>query len=105
MDGFGELEFVGPRESHDVVHKGWQVPFLEATPLIGGRIYLCLDRRFSLELTVNDAERVVPFIADCIAVALGYTAHPERDAIEPKRRHPIAQVRAIGWQESSEAAV
>lgn len=25
---------------------------------------------------VKDAERVVPFLADAIAIALGYTAHP-----------------------------
>jgi hypothetical protein len=59
MDDFGELEFVGPRESHDVIYHGWQVPFLEATPLPGGRVFLCLDRRFGLELALQDAERVV----------------------------------------------
>lgn len=74
-----EVEFVGPFSSHVVVVRGRRVPYLEATPLNGGMVALHLDHRFSIDLSVADAERIVPFIADCIAVAMGYTGHPGVD--------------------------
>ncbi len=33
---------------------------------------LVIDRRLGTELSVDEAERVVPFVANAIAVALGY---------------------------------
>jgi hypothetical protein len=27
-----------PRESHDIIHQRWPAPFLDATPLTGGRL-------------------------------------------------------------------
>lgn len=71
-----EVEYVGPFVSHVVVVRGRRVPHLEATPLNGGMVALHLDHRFSVDLSVADAERIVPFIADCIAVARGYASHP-----------------------------
>ncbi len=70
------VEFVGPFEHHDVVVDGRVVPYLQATPFKGGMIQLTLDHRFSRDLSIADAEHLVPFIADCIAVAMGYTCHP-----------------------------
>jgi hypothetical protein len=90
-----ELEFIGPFKHHDVVVNGWQVPFLRATPLNGGRVHLNLDCRFGVDLTVEEAERIVPFLADCIAVALGYTSHPEGDQVGGKLRYPFARVHSI----------
>ncbi len=94
--GFSPVEFVGPFEHHDVVVNGWRVPFVEATPMDGGRVLLLLDHRFGLELTIEEAERVVPFLADCIAVACGYTAHPGRDGLdEPRPSHPMVRVHSV----------
>lgn len=90
------VEFVGPFQHHDVVVNGWQVPFLAATPEPGGRIHLSLDHRFGIDVTVEEAERIVPFLADCMAVALGYTGHPDAEGREPKRRHPIVRMAALG---------
>jgi hypothetical protein len=73
------LSFPGPFEHHEVVVAGRSVPFLQADPVDGGQIDLTLDRRFGLMLTVEEAERFVPFLAHAIAVALGYTAHPVVD--------------------------
>jgi hypothetical protein len=90
------VDFIGPFEHHDVVVNGCAVPFLTATPWNGGRIHLTLDGRFGLDLTVAEAEQVVPFIADAIAVALGYTAHP--DAVEcpdPRPRNPFARMTCL----------
>lgn len=102
FDGTEELaqstsvEFVGPFEHHDVVVNGWRVPLLTAAPMNGGKVALSLDRRTSVDMTVEEAERLMPFIADCIAVALGYTAHPGCDGLdEPRRSHPMARVYAV----------
>jgi hypothetical protein len=40
---------------------------------------LNLDRRFGLELDLAEAERIVPFIAQAIAVASGFSSHPSGD--------------------------
>lgn len=73
------VAFPGPFSQHDVVVSGWSVPFLHAQEHDGGMLTVVLDNRFGLELSVADAERVVPFLANAIAVALGYPAHPSAD--------------------------
>ena len=90
------LNFVGPFEHHDVVLNGRRVPYLSATPLNGGRIYLSLDERFAVEISLQEADYVVPFIAHCIAVASGYTGHPDEAEDEPRPRQPMPRVHAIG---------
>lgn len=95
------VDFPGPFSQHDVLVKGRCVPFLHMQPLGESEITLTLDHRFGLELSVLDAERVVPFIADCIAVALGYTCHPDAKE-EPLRSDPFSRrVTIIGFGDSS----
>lgn len=90
------VDFIGPFEHHEVVVDGCTVPFLTATPMNGGRVHLALDGRFGLDLAVADAEEIVPFIANAIAVALGYTAHPHaNECPEPKPRHPFTRLTAM----------
>jgi hypothetical protein len=48
-----------------------------------------------LDLTVAEAERVVPFLADAIAIALGYTCHPRADWDVPHQRNPFVGMREI----------
>lgn len=95
LDPGFRVSFPGPFEHHDVVVNGHQVPFLRATPLDGGQVHLNLDRRLGLTLTAEEAERVVPFLADAIAVASGYTAHPEPEADGPVQRHPFPRVQGL----------
>jgi hypothetical protein len=87
------VSFPGPFSQHDVVVSGWKVPFLQAAVHDGGKLTVVLDDRFGLELTVAEAERVMPFVADAIAVALGYNAHPSADDETPLDRsaHPKPQ--------------
>jgi hypothetical protein len=87
-----QVSFVGPFEHHDVVVHGHQVPHLRATPLDGGQVHLNLDRRFGLTLTSEEAERILPFLADAIAVASGYTSHPRAGRDAPRARHPFPAV-------------
>lgn len=83
------VKFPGPFQHHDVVVDGWRVPFLQAHMTAEDRVSLVLDRRLGAELSVEEAERFVPFLADAINVALGYGAHPRGDMPLPERTpHP-----------------
>lgn len=82
------VSFPGPFEHHDVVVDGWRVPFLQAHVADEDQLMLVLDRRLAVTLSAAEAERVVPFIADAIAIALGYSAHPEGDEPRPWRPYP-----------------
>ena len=84
------VSFPGPFSQHEVIVDGWKVPFLHAHP--GGEhdenVMLVLDNRIALTLSVEEAERILPFLADSIAVALGYTSHPSEDAEQPLIKQP-----------------
>lgn len=82
------VTFPGPFEHHDVVVDGWRVPFVQAHMTPDDRVALVIDRRLSTELSIDEAERVVPFVADAIAVALGYGAHPNADTPRKPPRAP-----------------
>lgn len=83
------VNFPGPFEHHDVVVDGWRVPFLQAHLAGEDRVLVVLDRRLSVELSSDEAERVLPFVADAVAVALGYGAHPRGEARElPRAPYP-----------------
>jgi hypothetical protein len=79
-----QVSFPGPFEHHDVVVEGWRVPFLQAHLRGEDRVQLVLDRRLGVELSTDEAERLIPFIADAIAVAMGYGSHPRGDG-DPRR--------------------
>jgi hypothetical protein len=70
------VTFPGPFEHHDVVVNGWRVPFVDAHMQGEDRVMLVLDRRLAADFSSEEAERFVPFLADAIAIALGYPAHP-----------------------------
>lgn len=74
-----DVEYVGPFERWSVVVDGWEVPHLEAMPVPGGKVSLTLDRRFGLDLSVAEAERIVPFVAHAIAIAGGLACHPGQE--------------------------
>jgi hypothetical protein len=80
------VDFPGPFTRHEVVVDEWSVPFLHAHPSgdHDETISLVLDNRLAISLSVAEAERFVPFLADAIAVALGYTCHPRGDE-QPNR--------------------
>lgn len=81
------VEYVGPFERWSVTVNGWEVPLLDALPIPGGMISLTLDRRYGLDLTVEEAERFLPFLAQAIAVASGYACHPSDESHEPTLLH------------------
>jgi hypothetical protein len=89
------VSFPGPFKHHDVVVEGRKVPFVTAKPLDGGRVDLWLDQRYALVLSAEEAERFVPFLANALAVALGYTSHPDAERDGPNPRHPFPRVTAL----------
>jgi len=94
-------EIVGPFSVHRVIVDGREVPFLDAMPANGGIIHLLLDQRYGLDITVADAETFIPWIADAIAVAMGYTCHPRPYMEEPLRSNPFPQLHGIDWVETA----
>ncbi len=89
------VAFPGPFTHHDVVVNGWSVPFLEAHMQGEDRVLLVLDRRLGAEYSVAEAERVIPFVADAVAVALGYGSHPRPDVEPPLDSMPHARPRRV----------
>lgn len=70
------VSFPGPFQHHDVVVNGWRVPLIKAHLAAEDRITLVLDDRLAADFSTDEAERFVPFLADAVAVALGYPSHP-----------------------------
>ena len=89
------VEFVGPFQHHEVVVDGWSVPLLEAHPQPGGKVVVSLDQRYQVEMSLTEADRFLPFVANAIAVALGFACHPNFDT-EPKNSPPLLPRRTVG---------
>jgi len=91
------VTFPGPFQHHDVVVDGWSVPFLKASFREDNEdhIRLILDDRIGLDLSSAEAEKLMPFLADAIAVGLGYGAHPREDSMSLPERTPHAAPRRV----------
>lgn len=89
------VSFPGPFTHHDVVVDGWRVPFLQAHVTAEDQVVLVLDRRLATEMSVAEADRLLPFVADAIAVALGYGAHPNEETPRPLKRVPYPRIERI----------
>jgi len=83
------VTFRGPFGGQAAVVNGWQVPLLEAHMQGEDRVLLVIDGRLGGEFSVEEAERVLPFVADAISVALGYACHPRdgADSLPPMLPH------------------
>lgn len=90
----GGVKIVGPFEYHAVVVNGRRVPYLTATPIPGGRIALSLDNRFGVDIDVADSHWLLPFMAHCLAVGMGYSGFPD-EGMEPPPRVDIPKMTEI----------
>jgi len=88
--GMFRVEYPGPFPRHEVVVDGWAVPLIHAHPCgeSDESIMLVIDNRLAATFSVEEAERFVPFLADAISVALGYTSHPNKDVEPPLVKQP-----------------
>jgi hypothetical protein len=101
------VSFPGPFAYHEVVVDGWSVPFLHAHPGgdNDGEVMLVLDKRMAATFSVKEAERFIPFLADAIAIALGYTSHPSGDETPNRRPQPRPmRMRGLGAVATEDAA-
>ncbi len=90
-----QVSFPGPFQHHEVVVQGWSVPFLKASLRGEDGVRLILDDRLGVELSIDEAERLIPFLADSIAVALGYGAHPREQDSSPWERAPYPRPQRV----------
>ena len=91
------VTFPGPFQHHDVVVDGWSVPFVKASFRSDDEdhVRLILDDRIGLDLKSAEAEKLMPFLADAIAVALGYGAHPSKESSSLPERTPHMAPRKV----------
>jgi len=89
------VSYVGPFDYQDVVVNARRVPHLEAISLPGGGIHLTVDRRWAIDLSVEEAERIIPFVAHCLAVGMGYVGFPDEDMDGPVPAQPMPRVHQI----------
>ncbi len=97
-----EVEYVGPFQEWEVVVDGRRVPYLSAIPLKGGQVRLVLDDRIGLDLDVKTAECVVPWIADVIALAMGYTCHSRLHHKRLRKAAPFPRSLSVEFGKSGE---
>lgn len=72
-------ESVGPFHEYRCLVNGWQVPLLNVRELDGGRVFIVINGWRGYECSVEEADGLIPFLADVIASAMGYRSHPRRD--------------------------
>ncbi len=95
------VTYPGPFSGHDVVVNGWRVPLVKAHVPAEDRVQLVLDDRLAADFSTDEAERFVPFLADAIAIALGYPSHPSGNTEYecsplPRPTRTMSIVRVIG---------
>lgn len=74
-------EFIGPMVPEwKVVSGGYKVPFITArlNPEQEHEVLLVLDGRFGITGTREEVQKWVPFLADAMAVAAGYSCFGEQ---------------------------
>lgn len=71
------VEFIGPiyRSGFDIIVDGHRLPHIDADISESGGVTLVLDRRYAIDLQKEDAEKILPFLANAMAVAAGYSCH------------------------------
>lgn len=106
--GDRDVRSIGPFTSHPVTVNGWTVPHLEAFYQDSGTVSLTLDHRFGMDVPQDLAGQVIEFLADAIAIALGWSCHPTSPEWTPDNdvpgrvRLPWHQMRGISSIEAEE---
>lgn len=100
--GDRDVRSVGPFDHFPTMVNGWVVPWLQAQYGSDGMVALTLDRRLGIDVPQDLAGQVIGFVADAIAIALGWSCHPTSpdwtpdNDVPPMRRLPWFQMHGIG---------
>ena len=100
--GDRDVRSVGPFHRYPTMVNGWVVPWLEATYRDDGMVGLVLDHRLAIDVPDDLAGQVIGFVADAIAIALGWSCHPTSPDWTPDndvpgmKRLPWFQMHGIG---------
>src|SRR5690349_7700986 len=72
------VKAIGPFvEEHRLTVLDYRVPYISAIPQSDGSWSLCLDERFVIDCSDDEMRKWIPFVADAMAVAAGYSCHGE----------------------------
>jgi hypothetical protein len=68
------VQLVGPFiEEWRVTADGFRVPNMTARPNEDGTVTLCLDERFAIDATPEEAGKWICFVANAMAIGAGYS--------------------------------
>lgn len=92
-------ESIGPFHRYPLVVNGWTVPNVEAKLRNGGeKVTFTLDHRIEIDVPHEVAGSLAPWIADVVAVSMGYGCHP-RETFSPGEPMPESVGRrALPWR-------
>jgi hypothetical protein len=88
--------FNGPYDDppYRLTSGGYDVPLL-AAGIDGERVNLFLDRRFGIETTKEECARWIPFLANAMAIAAGYSCHGENSQSINPYKCRVMQIGAV----------
>lgn len=93
--GDRDVRSIGPFDHFDVVVGGWTVEGLAAQYRADGSVTLCLDRRLAIDVPADLAGMVIEFVADAIAIAKGWSCHPQSPDWTPD--NDVPPLRLLPW--------
>lgn len=72
------VQLIGPFiEEWRVMANGFRVPKMTARPNENGTVSLCLDERFVIDATPEEAGKWIGFVANAMAIGAGYSCFGE----------------------------
>ena len=87
------VQFHGPfREPYRVTVAKYRVPHLEAYPSGQGGWFIILDERFGIDAGDAEARKWLRFIAQCMAVAAGYSSHGAHSGRDNPYHHRLLSI-------------
>lgn len=93
--GDRDVQSVGPFDHYETMVNGWTVPGLQARYQDDGSVSLTLDRRLGIDVPADLAGQVIGFVADAIAIALGWSCHPTSPDWTPD--NDVPPIRLMPW--------
>jgi hypothetical protein len=104
-----KVEFIGPFGTgtrHYVTIDGFRVPYIAAHREIGGAddglMSLLLDDRFGFNATEDECRHWLPFLANAMAIAAGYSSFGAHAGRDNPFRHRLIGITSVESAEATE---